>query len=368
MNIRTKNCLFNRIIFLCILLTVVTCHATTTHSRSSINPVLLAPTMPKFYEKLQKEFDALRHSSSRTTEEKKRGVVSLSQAENIERAPTLYKFLNHAVEKLIKKTKLRMPTLFIYLNEDSMSYNASMHKTQYKTDLRYTSERGDRFSESIVHYTFNLTVGKELINLFFWNNPNKGCIKAVIAHEIGHQVNNHITKAVENEFEADTTAIKILKKPRDLPKAINMLTLAGHLYNNLAAIASDSLKEHVHFLIRVMTCSLIQEYPDLEKLGESASHTTLAFAVNAALEPILNPTATGNQPINAAQIVINAYNKLKQACVAPDQLLGKDAIMLTAQGILLDKLTHQAFPIYHPDPKSRKQNIMNRIAEIETVH
>jgi len=341
----------------------------TGEDRSTINPVLLSPTAPAFYGKLQKEFDALEHSTARSPDEESRGVVCLSRADNIERAPKLYAFLNHVATKLAKKAGIKVPTIFVCVKLDSSSYNASVQKIIYTSRLTYTSETGSSITTEIVNDEFNLTVGKELINLFFWNSANKDCIEAVIAHEIGHAMNNHTVQSKENEFEADAAALRMLEVQENLPRAIDMLTLAGHIYNNLAAIASEALKEHVHFLIRVMTTSLIQEFPDLGRLGSSSSHTNFAFAVNAALEPILNPMATGGQPINAAHVVISAYNRLKQACVEPEQLLRGDKRKLSAQGKLLDELTSRFFsPINHPDPRSRKRHMRECMGvEMETA-
>ncbi len=328
---------------------------------STINPVLLAPTAAKFYEAVQQEFAALKQNTPTFGESKNKAC--LAKAENIERAPKLHAFLQHITEQLIEKTQLKMPTIYVYLGEDVKSYNASMQTVHLISKLTAKTATGTITTE-IATNEYNLTIGKELINLFFWDSANRGCLAAVIAHEIGHAVNNHKALSKINEYEADKTAIKILEDPETLPKAIDMLTLAGHIYNNLAAISSDALKEHVHFLIRVMTCSLIKEFPTLGKLGVSSSHTNFAFAVNAALEPILNPKTTGNQPMNAADVVIKAYNKLRLACTSPEQLLGDDPRRLSVQGKLLDELTSKYFsPINHPDPKSRRKHMETCIAE-----
>ena len=330
---------------------------------TSINPVLLAPTNKESHEKLNQEFKALKQNAVRTSRDVKLGVVCLSKAENTELAPTLNAFLQPVVTQLVKKTKLKMPTIFVYIKEDSASYNASMQKVTYTSVLTYRSETGSSISTELVNDEFNLTIGKELINLFFWNSANKDLIEAVLAHEFGHAVNNHTTQSPTNEFEADTTAIKVLDFPQNLPKAIDMLTLAGHIYNNLAAIASESFKEHVHFLIRVMTTSLIQEIPDLGELGNSSSHTNFAFSVNAALGPILKPSVAKGEQATIDVVVKKAYNNLKLACSSPDKLLGGDEKRRSIQGQMLDKLTSEFFsPINHPDPRSRKKHMLEQIS------
>lgn len=342
------------------LLILLLCLWGTSLESSPINQVLLTPTETPFYEKLQKEFAALEHNVSTYGENKNRANLAL--AENIDRAPTLHTFLTNLTENLIQKTKLKMPTIYIYLGDDVDCYNAKMETIRTVTTCITPTTTGNDTTK-IVSYEYNLVIGKELINLFFWNNTNKHCLPAVIAHEIGHAVNEPTTSPITNEFKADATAIKILDQPQTLPLAIDMLTLAGHMYNNIITISPDAPKTQVNNLVHIMTSSLIQEFPDMGMLGAMSSHHNLAFTIYTAIEPMLKPEAQDGKSITLDYVVTKAYNQLKQACAQPEQFLKTDQAAFSAKGKLLDALTNSLYsPITHPDPKSRKDSMKKCIA------
>lgn len=323
---------------------------------------LFSSDSPQFFEKIQKEFTLLQNKGIKSSLNPH--ATSLSDATNAELAPTLNIFLTQIVERLIKKTTLKMPAILIYVQDDQTSYNASMQKIRYTSLLTSTTQSGQSMRTEIVNDEYNLTIGKDVINLFLWNNHNKNCLAAVIAHEIGHAVNNHTTQSIENEFQADRTAVKLLQNPSSLAKGITMLTLAGHIYNTLAAIASPAFIPHVHFFVRTLSSALVQEYPDLGQLGSSSSHSAFAQTVRTALDPIVNIPATDQKAIDPTAIIMKAYENLRLACSNPQKLMGMDKKELSAQGKMLDELTDKMFsPIHHPAPKKRMSNIFKAIAE-----
>lgn len=323
---------------------------------ATVQVTALSPEASEFYEKVQKELGALQAAR------KGRDMVNISKAKYTQIAPNLSNFLSNLTENLIKKTTLTMPSIFVYIGDGQGLYNASMQKTV--TVFTHTSRdiSGKESSTQIVQDKYKLTLGRELVNLFLWKKSLTDCFEAVIAHEIGHAVNNHTIPSIENEYAADRTAVKLLKSPWKLPQGISVLTLAGHIYNTISAIADDGVKEHIHFLVRVLTASLVKEFPNLGELGRSSSHTNFARLVQAALAPIISPEEQEESISSPAALVIKIHERLRQACLNPGAFMGVDDDELSEEGEMLDELTNRMFsPITHPAPRDRLEKILHAI-------
>lgn len=314
------------------------------------------------YNPIDQECKALKLKANQQT-----STIKITQ----ENAPTLYKFIEYFIKDFITKALLSMPEIYVYLGDDQNGFNASMQTVTY-THISWIP--GTNIPPTkITTNQYNLTVGAELVKLFTWDRDLIPCFKATLAHEIGHAVTQKKdtstimtqAQAWKSEYDADAFAVSILETPQNLEKAIDILTLSGHIYNNMMAIAGNETREQVLYLVHVLTSALIEEIPGLKYLGMAPSHSEFASRVYSALHPVLNPTATQGESISASQFVTTAYENLKSACL---KSTNNQKFSVTNQ--MLDELTNRYFsPINHPTPKKRKLNIQRLIqAKNENSH
>ena len=174
---------------------------------------------------------------------------------------------------------------------------------------------------------------------------------AILGHEVGHIVFEHQDEAVVNEHEADLFAAKLLKKKTDLIVALDMLSLAAHVYNSLKSIVTD--KKLVYDLVRAAVNRVVMDVPDLGELGTATSHAYVATAVFNALEKADKKIIVSG---NWEDAVFEVYRAVKRACTVPSAVFGVPSEEIQALCLEMErKATYlQSFKLTHPTPFNRR--------------
>lgn len=284
-------------------------------------------------------------------------------------APVLSTFIVGAIALVAERAKIKKPGVMLRLANDHLQYNAAAIRATgslatvtnvYKvyTDGRKELDHQERSIEPLV--VTSIEVGAALVRLFSWRQEHEGLFAAVLAHEIGHIVFEHNTQEVQNEYQADFFAAKLLKRGQDLITTLDMISLAAHAYNSLKDIVYD--RKRLYQMVNVAVSKIIRDVEGLGELGKATSHAYVATAVfNAVRKADAKVLQSGE--INEAYFEL--YQALRRACLVPTAVFGVPKEEIEALCLDMErKAEHlKGFKQTHPVPVDRKAFISAVAAE-----
>lgn len=287
--------------------------------------------------------------------------VDLEDEEVKALAPELANFICGAVGVVAKRAKIKKPGVKLQLQDSNLQYNAAARQGRQiniltKNTYLVNQATGQKTlvnteTETDVDKISDIEVGAELVRLFVWRSDRPALMAAILGHEVGHIVFEHTDEAVVNEHEADLFAAKLLKKGTDLILALDMLSLAAHVYNSLKSIVAD--KKLVYDLVRAAVNRVVIDVPDLGELGTATSHAYVATAVFNALEKADKKNIVSG---NWDDAVFEVYQAVKRACTVPSAVFGVSSEKIQALCLEMErKATYlQSFKLTHPTPFNRR--------------
>lgn len=326
-------------------------------------PVLELKAVNSLYTAIEREISQLKSLGKKTT-------VSLDENRLV--APNLYKIIKEIVDGFVVKAKIEMPKIFLYVGEDSKTYNASaqsskiihtmMTKTTYK---KHVETKIDKKVET--HH--DLVLGEGTVRLLLWKNYGNKLLSAIIGHEVGHMCDSNAVESKRAEYFADSKAVEFLGK-RDakfLEQAIDMITLATHIYNILIS-NSVLLRLNVgdsHQVIRIITNSIVNELPELGDLGKCSTHKKFGHVVNKIFQDSLKYSLDPKIGLTEKEF-INIYQRLQKACTSLSDYMGDEEEQEISQKYeFIENYTNQIYNhITHPTPLERSANIEKCIARL----
>lgn len=341
-----------------------------------INPGLnFVPNDPDYYAIIEQELDALKvylaeinkNAEWVTTDDDDDCLFPFSyqpQLEEIpftenndakEKAPTTYKLISEKMHKIGKKMGVDSSAIKIFINIDELNgpvINAAA--TTAKKEISFH-------------------VG--LIKLMVWLEGSdqyyqtEGLLDAVIAHELahifhGHQHNNH--ENIKQEFEADKTGAQCIKITRNMISSNLIIELANELFPSLGLYSNLYLnKEETFSVVCILSSALIKQHPNLEALGNCATHKQFAHNVNRAVEVIKNTEYSTKYSFWSDETKKLEECDLQSICsLIYDQLVAR-----CLKADLLPENYKQSWEKpTHPCPRERKDAILAFIQEKEEKH
>ncbi len=308
----------------------------------------------KFVATYDREIELLRNRYEQTS-------VDLEDEEVKALAPELTDFICGAVGVVAKRAKIKKPGVKLKLEGGNSQYNAAARQGKQiniltKNTYLVNQATGQKTlvnteTETDVDKISDIEVGAELVRLFVWRSDRPALMAAILGHEVGHIVFEHSDEAVVNEHEADLFAAKLLKKGTDLIVALDMLSLAAHVYNSLKSIVTD--KKLLYNLVRAAVNRVVMDVPDLGELGTATSHAYVATAVFNALEKADKKIIVSG---NWEDAVFEVYRAVKRACTVPSAVFGVPSEEIQALCLEMErKATYlQSFKLTHPTPFNRR--------------
>lgn len=288
-------------------------------------------------------------------------VIDLEDEKAKTLAPELANFLSGGVRVVAEAAKIKKPGVKLQLQDSNLQYNAAAQRTTrvskltkltYEHDLATGKQRLlDSTTETEVDTISDIIIGAELVRLFIWREGRMALMAAILGHEVGHIVFEHKDEAVANEHEADLFAAKLLKKGTDLIVALDMISLAAHVYNSLKTIVAD--KKRLYDLVRLAVNRVVTDVPDLGELGTATSHAYVATAVFNALK---KADAQVIQYGNWDDALFEVYLAVKRACTVPSAVFGVPSEEIQSLCLEMErKATYlQSFKLTHPTPLNRR--------------
>jgi hypothetical protein len=316
------------------------------------------------YDLIEREIDSLKRLRNNNAD------VSLD--DNKHMAPTLYRIIKRFVDNFATRSKIDTPKLFLYVGNDNRTYNASAQSDLITRRTTTRMTRGKKIETSVkeeVMANRSLVLGEGTVRLLLWKGYGDKLLSAIIAHEIGHMCDPAAGESKRAEYFADSKAVEFLGKrdARYLTQAINMITLATHVYNILKS-NSSLLRLNMgdsHQIIRIIANSIVNELPELGDLGRSSTHQKFGYVVNNvfqdslkySLDPKVGMTEKG---------FISIYNRLKKACTSLSEYMGNDLDQEISQRYeFIESYTNQLYNhITHPTPLERVSNIERCISRL----
>ncbi len=308
----------------------------------------------EFVETVDREIEMLRSRYGRIS-------IDLEDEDVKALAPELANFICGGVQKVAEHAKIKKPGIKLQLQDSNLQYNAAARQARQiniltKNTYLVNQATGQKTlvnteTETDVDKISDIEVGAELVRLFVWRRDRPVLMAAILGHEVGHIVFEHQDEAVVNEHEADLFAAKLLKKKTDLIVALDMLSLAAHVYNSLKSIVTD--KKLVYDLVRAAVNRVVMDVPDLGELGTATSHAYVATAVFNALEKADKKIIVSG---NWEDAVFEVYRAVKRACTVPSAVFGVPSEEIQALCLEMErKATYlQSFKLTHPTPFNRR--------------
>jgi hypothetical protein len=299
----------------------------------------------------------------------------VSLDDNKSSASTLYETVSQIVSRFVKTAKIdTMPKLVLYTGPDSKTYNASAQistLTQTETVTKYT-KNGKKISTDVnkkVKKFHKLVIGQGLLKLLLWKTYGNRLLSCIIAHEIGHMCDSISGESKRAEYFADSKAIELVGKGDAylLTQAIDMITLAGHMYSILT-LNSDLLRLNLgdaHQVIRIIVNSMVNELPELGDLGQCSTHKKFGYVVNKVFQDSVKYSLDPKIGMTEKEFG-NVYHKLHRACLNLAEYIGPQEEQEISQKYeFIENYTNQIYNhITHPTPLERSTNIYNCISRL----
>lgn len=321
------------------------------------------------YQAIEREITQLKQFKNTSH---KAGLNEVSLDEYKSSGPILYKTIKEIVEKFVSKTKTEMPKLVLYVGNDSITYNASANTstiTHTKTTKKIYKHQVETSVENHVEQKHKLVLGEGLIKLLLWKNYGNKLLAAIIGHEIGHMCDTDKQESKKCEYFADSKAVEFLGKAdaKNLTQAIDMLTLAGHMYNILTGNA-DLLRLNLgdaHQVIRIMVNSMVNQMPELGDLGVCSTHKKFGHVVNKIFQDALTYSLDPKMGMTEKEF-FRIYEKMHKACSNLAEYMGEEEERDMSQKYeFIENYTNQLYNhITHPTPLERSTNIEQCIARL----
>jgi hypothetical protein len=342
-------------------------------------PLLELKPTNKFYQTIEREIAILKQFKCEATKtvpydmclsEPCLNEISLDNKQSY--SPILYKTIKEIVEKFAQKAKIEMPKLVLYVGSDSITYNASANTatiTHTKTTKKFYGRKTESSVDQWVENNHKLVIGEGLIKLLLWKNYGNKLLAAIIGHEIGHMCDANKQESKKCEFFADSKAVEFLGKndADNLTQAIDMITLANHMYNILT-LNSELLRLNlgdVHQIIRIIVNSMINEMPELGDLGICSTHKKFGYVVNKIFQDALKYSLDPKIGMTEREFIL-IYAKMRKACSDLVEYMGEDEEREISQKYeFIENYTNQLYNhITHPTPLERSTNIQNCISRL----
>jgi|GEM_PF-4230308 len=312
--------------------------------------LMLNPVSSGLYDVMDSEIDLLKKRFPEQCSKNSEKLISVMQAGAPEIAPALYQLLYKKTQALAEKANVEVEDILIHVGQDKESYNLFA-----KMLIETTITEGDPVSkESRIN---KLVIGEQALKLFLWDfDKNEDTFSAVIAHEVGHMWCEHKDECKRNEFEADLVGKCLLDDPRALNKGVNMLTLAGNLFNSISEKSSEGNLNltDVFRMVCVATNTIANDNGgDLGWLGKTSSHAKFSLNVNQAVE---NASKTANGLADKNMFLSNVCSNVLISCKTQNGLFAPE---LDKQLSSVCKKAEDALhvagisPITHPTPLER---------------
>ncbi|KKQ11691.1 MAG: hypothetical protein WCS92_00855 [Candidatus Babeliales bacterium] len=286
--------------------------------------------------------------------------------------PTLYKIIKEMVEKFVLKAKIEMPKLVLYVGNDNATYNASANTatiTHTKTSRKTYKRQIETTVSETVEQKHKLVLGEGLIKLLLWKNYGNKLLAAIIGHEMGHMCDTNKQESKKCEFFADSKAVEFLGKAdaNNLTQAIDMITLASHMYNILTGNA-DFLRLNlgdVHQIIKIIVNSMVNQMPELGDLGVCSTHKKFGYVVNKIFQDALKYSLDPKIGMTEKEFLL-IYEKMHKACSNLSEYMGEEEEQEISQKYeFIENYTNQIYNhITHPTPLERSTNIEQCIARL----
>lgn len=326
-------------------------------------PVLeLKPTNPHYFE-IEKELTKLKEQNLGCCE------ILLDEASNQNIAPRFYEAIKKIVKNFVEATGIQMPQLILFTGQENKAYNASATTATKTLVTTTTVTRGKKkkvFTSESVEKEYKLTLGEGLLKLLFWKREWEDLLSGIIAHEIGHMVQVNKLESKEMEYQADAKAVELLGRKRSdkLIQAIDMITLANHIYNILT-LNSELLRLNLgdaHQIIRIIVNSLINAFPDLGDLGRCSTHKKFGYVVNKVFQDALKYSLDPSIGMTETEFV-KIYERLQRVCLSLVEYMGPDEEEeISKKYEFIENYTNQLYNhITHPTPLERRINIQECI-------
>ncbi|MBD3231288.1 hypothetical protein GF322_01365 [Candidatus Dependentiae bacterium] len=343
-------------------ISVNTSHLDSLQFQDSKNIALELNAVSGDYDVIEKEINSLKNNFNNFD------LIGLDDEESKKIAPNFITQIEKNVQFFVKMAGIKTPKLYLYVGTDQKTYNASATTSITEiTTVKTVTKNGEenQFAKKDIEKNYKLTLGENLVKLFFWNKDGNELLKSIIAHEIGHMYHNHLQESKESEYQADTKAVEFLGRHNgeNLIKAIDMVTLAGHIYTilNSNAFTFKINLDEINHLIRVLVNTIIREKSDLAELGSCSSHAKFGYVVNNVFEKALqknfNPkVGLSNQDIE------RIYQQLYLACTNLKDFMGSDEMdfNISKQCEYIEEYTNRLYSnITHPTPLERRINVQN---------
>ncbi len=330
-----------------------------------IQPMLELRPINTHYSTIEREITTLKQTASIKFNE-------ISLDDNKLNSPTLYKIIKDIVEKFTLMAKIEIPKLSIYVGNDNTTYNASANtkiSTYTKTTRNFHNKRVETIVDQSTEKLHKLVIGEGLIKLLLWKNYGNKLLAAIIGHEIGHMCDTNKQESKKCEFFADSKAVEFLGKTdaNNLTQAIDMITLASHMYNILTGNA-DFLRLNlgdVHQIIRIIVNSMVNQMPELGDLGVCSTHKKFGYVVNKVFQDALKYSLNPKIGMTEKEFLL-IYEKMYKACSNLSEYMGEEEEQEISQKYeFIENYTNQIYNhITHPTPLERSTNIEQCITRL----
>lgn len=335
------------------------------YDNHSDQPMLELRPINTSYQTIEREIATLKQLTNINLNE-------ISLDDNQASSPTLYKIIKEIVENFVVKAKIEMPKLVLYIGNDSTTYNASANTatiTHTKTTKKTYKRQVETTVSEHVEQKHKLVLGEGLIKLLLWKNYGNKLLAAIIGHEIGHMCDTNKQESKKCEFFADSKAVEFLGKTdaNNLIQAIDMVTLASHMYNILTGNAGF-LKLNlgdVHQIIRIIVNSMANQMPELGDLGVCSTHKKFGYVVNKVFQDALKYSLDPKIGMTEKEFLL-IYEKMYKACSNLPEYMGEEEEQEISQKYeFIENYTNQIYNhITHPTPLERSTNIERCIASL----
>ena len=330
-------------------------------------PILELKATNKYYNTIESEISRIKSLKDKSDE------VSLDENQSI--VSILYNEINQAVSKSIKLAKIaKMPKLVLYVGSDPKTYNASA-QTSVLTSIETTTKRtksGKLISTEVnktVEKKYKRVVGEGVVKLLLWKDYGSKLLASIIAHEVGHMCDSVMGESKRAEYFAESKAIEFVgkKDAKMLCQAIDMITLASHMYNILT-LNSYLLRLNLgdaHQVIRIIVNSMVNELPELGDLGQCSTHKKFGYVVNKIFQDSLKYSLDPRIGMTEREFV-NVYQRLHSACANLSEYIGPENEQeISEKYEFIENYTNQIYNhITHPTPLERSNNIQNCISKL----
>lgn len=333
----------------------------------SVNPdIAFLPHNTDFYKKISQEIGSLTCCSAN---QKNIALTGNEKAQKL--APTLYALLTKKVSTIAQRMGLDLSTVKIciqpteYGSKSVFNAHAQTSVLVQVTKTQLVRSDGVVLDSKTDHETIfnhNLTLNAESLILLLFNDAHnssqeESLLDGVIAHELAHIFHNHCECSIACEFEADATGAKSLLNQHNLINAVDLLYLAGNVYTYLHAYKSTLRLNDADILamITIVTNSLFKKNNSLGSFSECSTHAAFSHKAQRALSKAIERIKSRNDYSDQQVMTSLLYDELLDACQTPLPEEGSD---LAEQYQAIDTTLALYSQLTHPDPKSRRDNLL----------